>query len=254
MMPMEARNRGLTYAADVFVNIEHTVFAIDSGLELNRIAYREVPLMQMPVMVRSKFCHLSEARNMESLKECPNDPGGYFIFNGNEKVLQPQKVQRPNCHIVKHGAAGQSIDLEIRSVQADKKFRSTSTLYVHFSGTPLIVSADVPYLAEGKNVVLIFRALGLSGRAEIEDFLWSTDTAVELLGGGGLDGYDGALHLGLRAPPYPVDKRAAMPRLVASTIRTNARASQLGTGEVSGNGTEREREKVNSPPSPSPTP
>ena len=44
----------------------------------------------------------------------------------------------------------------------------------------------------------------------------------------------GALHLGLRAPPIPADKRAAMPRLVASTIRTNAWASQPGTGEVSG--------------------
>lgn len=173
LMPMEARNRGLTYAADVFVNIEHTVYAVDTGLEMNKIAYREVPLMQMPVMIRSKFCHLSEARNMEALKECPNDPGGYFIFNGNEKVLQPQKVQRPNCHIVKHGGPGLPIDLEIRSVQADKKFRSTSTLYVHFSGTPMIVTADVPYLTEGHNVVLIFRALGLSGRKEIEDFLWT---------------------------------------------------------------------------------
>ena len=48
---------------------------------------------------------------------------------------------------------------------------------------------------------------------------------------------------GLRAPSYPVDKRAAMPWLVASTIRTNAWASQPGTGEVSGNGTKRERER-----------
>ena len=173
LMPMEARNRGLTYAADVFVNIEHTIFAIDTGLEIQKIAYREVPLMQMPVMLRSKFCHLSEARNLESLKECPNDPGGYFIFNGNEKVLQPQKVQRPNCHIVKHGGPSMPIDMEIRSVQADKKFRSTSTLYLHYSGTPLIITADVPYLAEGQNIVYIFRALGLSGRAEVEDFLWS---------------------------------------------------------------------------------
>lgn len=173
LMPMEARNRGLTYSADVFVNIEHTITAVDTGAPIDTLSYREVPLMQVPVMLRSKYCHLSDVRSLEALKECPSDPGGYFIIRGNAKVLQPQKVQRINVHIVKHGAAGAPVDLEIRSLQADRKFRSTSTLYVHYGGAPAIVTADVPYLAEGHNIVLLFRALGLSGRAEIEDFLWS---------------------------------------------------------------------------------
>lgn len=172
MMPMEARNRGLTYCAEVFVNIEHTVKSLD-GTIIDKFSYREVPLMQMPVMLRSKFCHLSDLRNMELLKECPSDPGGYFIVRGNAKVLQPQKVQRINVHIVKHGSKGQPIDLEIRSLQADKKFRSTSTLYVHYGGTPAVITVDVPYLASGQNAVLIFRALGLKSAAEIEQFMWS---------------------------------------------------------------------------------
>lgn len=88
-------------------------------------------------------------------------------------MLSFLQVQRINVHIVKHGAQGAPIDLEIRSLRADEKFRSTSTLYVHYSGTPAVMTADVPYLAEGHNVVLLFRALGLSGRAEIEDFLWA---------------------------------------------------------------------------------
>lgn len=173
LMPMEARNRGLTYAAEVFVNIDHVITDVATGALIQRLPYREVPLMSMPVMLRSKYCHLSDPRNLEALKECPNDPGGYFIFNGNEKVLQPQKVQRYNVHIVKHGAANGPIDLEIRSLQTDKKFRSTSTLYVHFSGTPAVMTADVPYLAEGHNIVLLFRALGLSDRSEIEEYLWA---------------------------------------------------------------------------------
>jgi len=172
LMPIEARNRGLTYSAEVFVNIEHVVSSTETGAVLERLPYREVPLMQVPVMLRSKYCHLSEPRNLEALKECANDPGGYFIIRGNAKVLQPQKVQRINVHIVKHGAAGAPIDLEIRSLQADKKFRSTSTLYVHYSGTPAILTVDVPYLAEGHNIVWLFRALGLTSRADIEDLLW----------------------------------------------------------------------------------
>ena len=172
MLPMEARNRGITYAAEVFVNIEHTITNLDTGV-MEKQSYREVPLMQMPVMLRSKYCHLSDIRNKSSLEECPNDPGGYFIVRGNAKVLQPQKVQRINVHIVKHGSAGLPIDLEIRSLRADVKFRSTSTLYVHYSGTPCVFTIDLPYISEGQNIVLIFRALGLSGQTEIEDFLWN---------------------------------------------------------------------------------
>lgn len=173
MMPMEARNRGLTYVAEVFVNIEHTIKSAETGEILEKMPYREVPLMSIPVMLRSKYCHLSDASNMEAVKECPSDPGGYFIIRGNAKVLQPQKVQRINAHIVKHGGPGLPIDLEIRSLQADRKFRSTSTLYLHYSGTPCVFTVDVPYLAEGQNVVYIFRALGLLGRDEIEAFLWN---------------------------------------------------------------------------------
>lgn len=172
MMPMEARNRGLTYAAEIFVNIEYNIYALDTGLLTSSMPYREVPLMQMPVMVRSNYCHLSDLRNMEVMNECMYDPGGYFIFNGNEKVMQPQKVQRHNCHVVKQGSANNPIDLEVRSVQADKKFRSTSTFYVHYSGTPFIFTADVPYLAHGHNIVLLLRALGLQNKSEIEAFLW----------------------------------------------------------------------------------
>jgi len=173
LMPMEARNRGLTYAAEVFVNIKHVI--TNNGALVQELAYREVPLMQIPIMLRSKYCHLSNPRNLEALKECPNDFGGYFIFNGLEKVLQPQKVQRPNTHIVKTGGPGLPIALEIRSVQADKKFRSTSTLYVHYHGTPSIFTVDVPYLAEGHNIVLLFKALGLLTNSEIEDFLWASE-------------------------------------------------------------------------------
>ena len=94
LMPMEARNRGLTYAAEIFVNILHTIRNNETGEITETLSYREVPLMSVPVMLRSKYCHLSDARNMEYLKECPNDPGGSFIVHGHAKVLQPQKVRR----------------------------------------------------------------------------------------------------------------------------------------------------------------
>lgn len=173
LLPLECRNRGLTYAAEIFVNIEHTIKNNETNEILRQLFYREVPLMQMPVMLRSKYCHLSDARTMAALSECPNDPGGYYISNGIEKCLQAQKVQRANIGIIKDATPGQNVHMEFRSLNADKKFRHSSTLYIHYSGTPAIITLDIPYLSSGQNICLIFRALGLA-HTEIDSFLWSS--------------------------------------------------------------------------------
>lgn len=39
-------------------------------------------------MLRSKYCSLYSLTNSElaESRECPLDPGGYFVINGSEKV------------------------------------------------------------------------------------------------------------------------------------------------------------------------
>ncbi|MFA5175890.1 MAG: DNA-directed RNA polymerase subunit B'' [Candidatus Nanoarchaeia archaeon] len=80
--PTEARLRSLTYSAsievEVFVyvdNIQRENFTIEIG--------------KIPVMIRSKYCHLCNLKQEELIAhgEDPNDFGGYFILNGNERVL-----------------------------------------------------------------------------------------------------------------------------------------------------------------------
>jgi DNA-directed RNA polymerase II subunit RPB2 len=126
----------------------------------------------MPVMLRSSYCHLSNLRNLQALQECEYDQGGYFIIRGNPKVIQPQKVQRINIHIVRTGKGELPIDAEIRSLRADEKFRSTSTLYIHYAGSPAIFKVDIPFLAPGLPILAVFRALGFHTKDDIEDFLW----------------------------------------------------------------------------------
>jgi DNA-directed RNA polymerase beta subunit len=43
----------------------------------------------MPVMVKSKICPLSNMSQQELMEagEDPDDPGGYFIINGTERIL-----------------------------------------------------------------------------------------------------------------------------------------------------------------------
>ena len=82
LYPMEARLRALTYAASVEVdvsvyinNVQRESFTIEIG--------------KIPVMIKSKYCHLYNVKEEELLEhnEDTNDFGGYFILNGNERIL-----------------------------------------------------------------------------------------------------------------------------------------------------------------------
>ncbi|MEK6841123.1 MAG: DNA-directed RNA polymerase subunit B'' [Nanoarchaeota archaeon] len=80
--PMEARLRKLTYSAPIYL----TVSAYMDGVEREQFTSL---IGKIPVMVKSKYCHLY-GLNKEGLAkhyEDPNDLGGYFILNGNERVL-----------------------------------------------------------------------------------------------------------------------------------------------------------------------
>jgi len=80
--PMEARLRKLTYSAPVYLSIS----AYIDGVEREQFT---ALIGKIPVMIKSKYCHLYGLNKEALLKhyEDINDPGGYFILNGNERVL-----------------------------------------------------------------------------------------------------------------------------------------------------------------------
>ena len=49
----------------------------------------QVQIGNLPVMLKSKYCHLNklDREGLIDKGEDPDDPGGYFIINGSEKVL-----------------------------------------------------------------------------------------------------------------------------------------------------------------------
>ena len=80
--PMEARLRKLTYSAPVYLNISAYV----DGVEREQF---KALIGKIPVMLKSKYCHLNglSKEKLVEHNEDANDPGGYFILNGNERVL-----------------------------------------------------------------------------------------------------------------------------------------------------------------------
>ena len=83
--PAECRLRQLTYGAPLYVDI--TVDRKDKASLL-----KDVYIGRIPIMVFSSACKLNNPEKRIEHGECPNDPGGYFIINGNEKSLVGQKA------------------------------------------------------------------------------------------------------------------------------------------------------------------
>src|SRR3989344_178337 len=80
--PMEARLRKLTYAASVFLEVSAHIDSVQKESFVAEIG-------KIPIMVKSKYCHLYGCKKDELIEhgEDPYDFGGYFILNGNERVL-----------------------------------------------------------------------------------------------------------------------------------------------------------------------
>ena len=90
LTPTEARLRNLTYSAPVFleISIKQSGQTENHNFEIGKI----------PIIVRSKTCN-TYGMNKEQLEEDyidPLDPGGYFIINGNERVIIMIEDLAPN--------------------------------------------------------------------------------------------------------------------------------------------------------------
>jgi DNA-directed RNA polymerase beta subunit len=80
--PIEARLRNLTYAGPINLEVSAHVDNVQRETFTTQIG-------KMPIMLHSKFCHLHKLPKEELIKkgEDPDELGGYFVLNGNERVL-----------------------------------------------------------------------------------------------------------------------------------------------------------------------
>ena len=82
IFPAEARLRKLTYAAPVFIEVSAHVNDVQRESFTTQVG-------SLPIMLHSNYCHLGKLSRQELFEkgEDPDEPGGYFIINGTERVL-----------------------------------------------------------------------------------------------------------------------------------------------------------------------
>lgn len=90
IVPNVCRNENKTYALDVFADMEIEYVFPDS---VENVKYEKVRIAQLPLMLRSKFCHLSSLtpEQMYEQGEDLHELGGYFVIDGGERILLSQE-------------------------------------------------------------------------------------------------------------------------------------------------------------------
>src|SRR3989344_3718404 len=98
--PTEARLRSLTYSAPVYIELTAKYGEqADSG---------EVEIGRIPIMVRSAACNTYGMNRDELIIHYidPLDPGGYFIVNGNERIMVMAEDLASNQPFLEEGRQG----------------------------------------------------------------------------------------------------------------------------------------------------
>ena len=159
--PLEARLRNLTYAAPVALEMTPVIDGREQDTEL-------VYVGNIPVMLKSKLCFLSQLSREElvTCREDPDDPGGYFVVNGSERVIVAMEDLAPNRVIVDIDDKGTTPVYQSKifsttvgfRARIELKLKSDGAIYVSIPGVP----TEIPF-------VVLMRALSLESDKDIAE-------------------------------------------------------------------------------------
>ncbi|KAI9019745.1 hypothetical protein DFJ74DRAFT_674222 [Hyaloraphidium curvatum] len=163
--PQECRLRDITYAGNIFVDLEYTKAK-------RRTIARRLLIGKMPIMLRSSKCVLTNKspEEMSQLQECPLDPGGYFIIRGVEKVCLIQEQLSKNRIIAEYDNRTDSVTTSVTSATHEKRTK-TNVTYGKKGNVLLkhnVFQVDVP-------VATVMKAMGITADKEIATLVCGDD-------------------------------------------------------------------------------
>jgi len=166
LSPTEARLRNLTYSAPITMEI--------TVKKDNQVDSEVVEIGKIPVMVGSKICNnhgLTKEQRIESYDD-PNDPGGYFIINGNERVMVMAEDLAENQPFIEDDKKGRP---QLRLFSLRGTYRIPVTINESKEGILQVSFSrfrDIP-------AIILLKALGLTKESEIARYLnKETDSVI----------------------------------------------------------------------------
>jgi DNA-directed RNA polymerase II subunit RPB2 len=184
MSPHIARMNNLTYSSNLYVKVHLIIETTNSDGITEKFdkTVNDVYIGKIPIMVRSKACFLHQIPGIgeENNNECKYDYGGYFIINGNEKVLISQdRINENKTLIFKPNNNTDGIYAEIRSM-ADYNYLPPKTTSLNMTGKlnhmGRIIRLNTSFIRSEIPVFIMFRALGIiSDKEIIEHIVYDID-------------------------------------------------------------------------------
>ena len=180
--PMEARLRDLSYLAPLYLSVVIEECDDEGCTEKEE---EKIKIGDFPVMVKSKICTLHEdnidgyldeiskdkdilrwpyRKKLEYVGEDPDDPGGYFIIGGSERVLVSLEDLAPNRVLVEKEEKYNTV-VEVAKVFSQREgYRALVQMEKKADGS-IVVS--VPAVAGTIPLVILMKALGLEKDQDI---------------------------------------------------------------------------------------
>ncbi len=157
--PAEARLRNVSYSAPVMMEAS----VVEDGKILES---RFVHIGDVPVMAKSNACilHNFSTQKLVEHGEDPNDPGGYFIINGSERVIVGLEDLSYNKIIVDRETVGGNIVHKAKVYSSIVGYRAKLELVMKNDG---LIVARIPGSPVDIPVVTLMRSLGLESDREI---------------------------------------------------------------------------------------
>ncbi len=163
ILPMEARLRDLTYTSPI--SLEMSILENDTIREM-----QSHYIGDLPIMVKSSICPLNRMSKEDLIRvgEDPDDPGGYFIINGSERVIVGLEDLIPNQILVDYEKSGSVSLYKAKVYSSIVGYRAKLELTLKRDGALYI---KVPTSPVELPFIIIMRALGLKSDKEIAEMV-----------------------------------------------------------------------------------
>lgn len=174
--PIECVWRKLTYESPLYTDV--CVTLTDATGQTYNHSYEKIQLCNLPIMVNSCLCVLSDMSSLKSLlaerKEDVGERGGYFIINGSRKAMISQ--ERPPFNILNvyknHKKVPRYITYaEVRSIENLVENHTTTTKCgITKDGS---LTFMIPYIPIPVPMSTVFNAMGIFNTTEFFERIYS---------------------------------------------------------------------------------
>ena len=173
MTPQEARQRNFSYSSSLFVSFDIRCHWYENGevVTSNKVI-KNICMGKVPIMVGSSYCNLNNSVFQFANTECKYDHGGYFIVNGNEKVvISHDRIAENKTYVFLDNKLSQySHVAEIRSVP-DNIFGPPKLTSLKMTSKSSqfgsLIKVTIHHIRTEIPLFVMFRALGVENDKDI---------------------------------------------------------------------------------------